>query len=188
MSIGITRVSVIQRARRGDADEFARIYAPLAFAMARKFGLSEADAGDVSQQVILELLQLLPTFEYDRGKGSFKGLVKKIVRNRAADMLRRRMPPGDESVLERALHANGSPDEVFEREWYKAHLVAALERVRAEVQPTTLQSFQLAVLCEWPIEQVAETLGLSANQVSQNKRRVFARLKEHLAELEYDLL
>ena len=80
MSIGITRVSVIQRARRGDGDEFARLYAPLAFAMARKFGLSEPDAGDVSQQVILELLQLLPTFEYDRSKGSFKGLVKKIVR------------------------------------------------------------------------------------------------------------
>ena len=54
------------------------------------------------------------------------------------------------------------------------------------MKPTTFQSFQLGVLCDWPNEKVADTLGLTPNQVSQNKRRVAARLKTHLEELQHD--
>ncbi len=181
--VGTTRPSVIERARGGDASEFARLYAPLTFAMGRKLGLGEHDAEDVMQQTMLEVLGLLPAFEYDRRRGSFKGLLKKIVRNRTVDWLRRRRSSAA-GELERVADAADAFERMFEREWQKAHLRAALERVRTEVKPTTFQSFQLCALCEWSVDEVAGTLGLTPNQVCQNKRRVIRRLRAHVEELQ----
>lgn len=182
--IQITRSSVLARARAGDAADFARLYGPLAYSIARKVGLRQSDAEDVMQQTMLELLQMLPNFVYDRARGSFKGLVKKIVRNRAVDSMRQRQRLPTQPVTPDRPAPNDEFDRMFEHEWLKTHLSAALERVRGEVHASTYQSFELAVLLEWPINQVAQTLGVSPNQVSQNKRRVFLRLREHLAELE----
>jgi RNA polymerase sigma-70 factor (ECF subfamily) len=182
--LGRTRTSIIKRAQQGDATEFAQLYAPLAYSIARKNGLDEADAEDVSQQTMLELLRMLPTFCYDRSHGSFKGLVKKIVLNRTTDVLRRRRRMRGDSILEAAADTRDEFDAMFEREWRKTHLLLALDRVRKEVKPRTYQSFQLVVLGERPVAEVARTLGLTRNQVSQNKRRVLLRLQAHLKELQ----
>lgn len=179
-----TRESVLRRAQEGDATEFARLYVPLTYAMAIKVGLDEPDARDVMQQTLLELLELLPHFEYDPTRGTFKGLIKKIVRSRAIDLVRARR----RFCAENAAEASSDPfeyfDAMFEREWRKAHWMAALDRVRSEVRPTTFQSFQLYVLREMPIDEVAAILGLTNNQVSQNKRRIIQRLRAHFEEMD----
>lgn len=180
-----TRLSVLERARAGDAGEFAHLYAPLAFAMARKVGLEQNDAEDVMQQTMLELLRLLQTFQYDRQRGSFKGLIKKIVRARAYDHLRKRRATAGDEALD-GTRAEDPFEKSFEREWQKALLVAALDRVRTEVKPTTFQSFQLTELSGWPVQRTAEMLGLTANQVSQNRHRVFERIQRHVQELSND--
>jgi len=72
-----TRSSVLTNARNGDFDEFARIYAPLAYSMALRLRLDDDDAHDVMQQTMLELIKLMPGFVYDRSKGSFKGLSRR---------------------------------------------------------------------------------------------------------------
>ena len=180
-----TRPSVLARARDGDASEFARIYSPLLYRMARRRGLDEHDAEDLMQQMMLELLKLLPRFQYDRSKGTFKGFLKKMTGNRVVDLYRKKKPLLDPEALEQVVESEeSSGDEAFDREWQKAHLIAALDAIRPQVKPSTFQSFQLFALEGWPIEKVAETLGLSRNQVSQNKRRVIQRLKAQVEEQE----
>ena len=180
-----TRPSVLARARDGDAGEFARIYSPLIYRMARRRGLDEHDAEDLMQQMMLELLRLLPKFRYDRSRGTFKGFLKKMTGNRVIDLYRKKKPLLDPAALEGVADRDAEdPDEEFDREWQKAHLVAALDAVRPQVKPSTFQSFQLFALEGWPIEKVAETLGISRNQVSQNKRRVIQRLKAQVEEQE----
>lgn len=186
IDIGTTRPSVIERARKGDASEFVRLYGPLAYVIARKRGLREHDAEDVMQQTVLELLQLLPSFQYDRARGTFKGLVKTLVLRRTVDLVRSRQRECDVASLPPKTEPKKCFDELFEREWRKSCLMIALDRVRHEVKPTTFQSFQLFVLWEWPIDDVARSLGLTKNQVSQNKRRVTARLKAHVEGLQRD--
>ena len=181
-----TRPSVLARARDGDAGEFARIYSPLIYRMARRRGLDEHDAEDLMQQMMLELLRLLPRFRYDRSKGTFKGFLKKMTGNRAVDLYRRKKPLIDPTAAEEIAGDDDSTDEEFDREWQKAHLLAALDAIRAQVKPSTFQSFQLFALEGWPIEKVAATLGLSRNQVSQNKRRVIQRLRAQVEEQERD--
>lgn len=176
-----TQSVVLRRAKAGDTAEFAAIYAPLVLAMVRARDVGRADDEDVMQQVLLEVLKVLPTFEYDRSKGSFRGFLGKLVRERVLDLRRRRRPVGevDESVPEPtdALAAS------VEEQWLQAHLEAALDRVRREVNPTTFQAFDLLVIQEKSVEQVAAILGQTPNHVCVSKRRVAQRLREHLKEM-----
>lgn len=185
-SITTTRPSLLGRARDGDANEFVRLYAPLTYAVARRQGVAEHDAEDLMQEAVLELLHRLRTFEYEPANGSFKGFVKKLVLDRVKDHWRRQKRAM--AQLPNPLESDSGDDapDVFEHEWQKAVLVAALDRVRDEVKPTTFQSFHLTVLCEWPIEEVAVTLALTPNTVSQNKRRVLQRLQQHIEEIEHE--
>jgi RNA polymerase sigma-70 factor, ECF subfamily len=179
-----TRSSIIARAAKGDTRELARLYLPVAFAMARKLGLSKADAEDVTQQVVLELLELMPRFRYDRARGRFKGLIKKIVWSRTIDLRRASARVDLCEQLDDVGDVSVDFDALFEREWKKAQWNAALERVRRLVKPSTYQSFQLFVLQQRPIDEVAKTLGLTRNQVSQNKRRVMQHLRACIEESE----
>lgn len=180
----VTRSSLLQRARQGDSDEFVAVYAPLAYAMARKRGLDQDSADDVVQAVMLKLLERLPSFEYDRSRGSFKGYVKTIVGNTIIDQARRAKarPTVSDEVLESVPVEDEGFAQLFDREWIKTHLLAALDKVRKEVRVSTFLAFQMTVLREMSVPEVAEALDLSNNQVSQYKRRVLQRLRAHLAE------
>lgn len=152
------------------------IYRYFAFGVARKLGLQEADAEDVAQQTLLELWKELPTFQYDR-KRSFRGLVRTIVDRRARDLWRKahRLLPGGsgpEPVGKDPL------EELIEREWRKSHLIAMLDVARTRVTPSTFQAFQLNCLEGWSVERIALALGLTRDQVYQNKCRVVRLLRE----------
>ena len=182
-SINQTRVSVIHRAKAGDATEFALIYGPLAYRMATRWGLGPDDAEDVMQQALFELLKMLPGFEYDRSRGRFKGLVKTIVRHRTVDFVRRRSRGATHEIPEEVEDVRSEQDDVFETEWQRAHLERALDRVRGEVKESTFRAFELRYVEGLSIQQVAETLDQTENQVSQNCRRVTQRLQSHMSEM-----
>ncbi len=55
--------------------------------------------------------------------------------------------------------------------------------MRREVQPSTFQAFDLLVVRELPVEEVAAMLGQTPNHVCQSKLRVVRRLREHLEEM-----
>ncbi len=176
-----TQSVVLRRAKAGDADEFAAVYGPLVLAMARARGVSREDADDVMQQVLLEVLEALPRFEYDRTKGSFRGFLKTRVHRRVLDLHRRRR--GAMELDESMPEPGDAFAHWFEEEWRQAHLEAALDKVRREVQPSTFQAFDLLVVRELPVEEVAAMLGQTPNHVCQSKLRVARRLREHLQEM-----
>lgn len=182
-----TQSSVLRDLQRGDGERFARIYTPLAYGMARRMNLDHADAEDVAQQVLLEIVRQIRQFEYDRARGSFRGFIKAIVRRRVCDLKRRRHEVSADDATPAPVAAADDFDRLFDREWYKSHLSAALDIVRAEVHARTFDAFHRSVLLEQPVEQVAAELGLSPNQVSQYKRRVFERLKEYVQQMENPL-
>jgi RNA polymerase sigma-70 factor (ECF subfamily) len=63
-------------------------------------------------------------------------------------------------------------------------MAAALEHVKSQVNARQYQMFDLYVLQNWPVAEVARILRVSAAQVYLAKHRISRLLKKELAKLE----
>ena len=72
-----TRPSLLVRIRDArDAEawrEFVRLYSPLVYRFARRKGLQDADAADVTQDVMRAVMSSVRRLDYDPDRGSFRG-------------------------------------------------------------------------------------------------------------------
>ena len=195
-----TRHSLLSRLRNWEDQEswreFFETYWKLIYGVAIRAGLTEAEAQDVVQETVLSVAKQMPGFRYDPAVGSFKSWLLLITRRRIADHQRKkgRQPatvdprPGEEtqtSLVERMPDPAG-PDleSVWEEEWIKTILGAALRRIRRQVDPKQFQIFDSYVLKQWPVRVVSQTLGVSAAQVYLAKHRISALVKTEIERLE----
>jgi RNA polymerase sigma-70 factor (ECF subfamily) len=181
-----TSLTLLERLRKnadGAWDRFVRLYQPLLLVWARRQGLQEADALELTQEVLVKLLLLLPT--YQRGEGqSFRGWLYRVTTNQCVDFRRRRrailpLPPAED------LAASDPPSvvELEEAEYRRLLVHRTLELIRGDFNEPTWAAF-LGVRVEGrPAREVAGQLGLSANAVYLACHRVLTRIKEELAGL-----
>ncbi len=144
-----TRESLLGRLKNWDDQEgwqvFFDTYWRLIYNTAIKAGLNDAEAQDVVQETILSVCKKLRGFEYDPAKGSFKSWLLIMTRWRITAQFRKRRPgagqPRSERVsptstartatIERLADPAASPLEaLWEEEWEKNLLAAAIERVK----------------------------------------------------------
>src|SRR5438105_2819621 len=89
-----TRASLL--ARLGDPEDraawqqFVELYGGLVYGFARHRGLQDADAADLTQEVFLAVAQAAGRWHYDPQRGSFRGWLYGITRNKIARFLQRR--------------------------------------------------------------------------------------------------
>ncbi len=208
-----TRRSLLSRLRdwddRASWQEFFDTYGRLIYQTARKAGLTDAEAQDVVQETIILVARKMPGFRYDPALGSFKGWLRTLTRRRIEKQLRKRLPgagstgaaPTDGERPSGPPHSQAAgeprtatieriPDPgapAYERQWDAdwAHNLwtAAVARVKRQVKPKQYQMFDLYVLKEWPVREVACALNVSAALVYVNKHRVEALIKRELARL-----
>ncbi len=69
--------------------QFFDQYWRLIYSFARRSGLSPSDAEDVVQEVVTEVFKALPTFNYERTRGTFRAWLRKITQHKIADHLRK---------------------------------------------------------------------------------------------------
>src|SRR5712691_3585277 len=76
--------------------QFVEFYAPLIFGFARRHGLQDADAADLTQDVLAAVAQAMRKWEYDPRRGSFRAWLFTAVRHRLQRFLadRHRQPRG----------------------------------------------------------------------------------------------
>jgi len=196
-----TRHSLLARLKDWDDQtswrEFFDTYWKLIYAVARKAGLSDAEAQDVVQETVLTVAKKVGDFKAQPG-GSFKGWLLQISRRRIADQFEKRQR--SQSLVSPAATraedgtrtatigrvpdpASFDLDACWEEQWQKSLMEAATERVKNLVSPKHYQMFELYVLREWPVRKVAQTLGVSAAQVYLTKHRVARLLKREVARL-----
>jgi len=185
--------------------EFFDTYWQLIYAVARKAGLSDAEAQDTVQETVLTVAKKVGDFKA-QPNGSFKGWLLQITRRRIADQFEKRQKVGPApcpavvgSGQTPAVRSEGSTrtstieripdpasfdlDACWEEQWQKGLMEAATERVKNLVSPKQYQMFELYVLREWPARKVAQTLDVSSAQVYLAKHRVGALLKKELKRL-----
>jgi len=177
-----TRASLLKRVKDPQNEEgwreFFQLYQPLLYRYARLRGLGRDDAEDVSQQCMAVLVDKMTEFEYSTDKGGFKHWLRRAANNKVNDFLKKRKVPLAKSADFRRPQEREIPlDELWEQEWERKHFRYFLEQVREEVAPTTYQAFEYHVLCDWPVERVVKTLGVTSQQVYAAKSRITRRLR-----------
>jgi len=183
-----TRASLLLRLRdpRDVAawTQFVDLYAPLVYGYARKQGLQDADAADLSQEVLRVVARAVGRLEYDPQRGAFRGWLFTIVRRRLANWrrARRSQPEGcADANNNELLEQQPAPDRTqasWEVEWQQRVFSWACEQVRPEVSEKTWQAFWRTFMDGQPGRQAAADLGLSVAAVYLARRRVLGRLKE----------
>ena len=190
-----TRPSLLVRVR-DPADgpawvQFVDIYAPLIYGYARKKSLQDADAADVTQEVLRAVAPAIRRLDYDPGRGSFRGWLFTIVRNELRTFMSRQgrqaRGSGDTEALA-FLQAQPEPASDEEAAWsaeYERRLFSwAAEQVRPTFAETTWQAFcRTAVEGQNP-KEVAKALAMTLTSVYTAKSRVLARIKEQIQQVQ----
>ena len=180
-----TSASLLERLRDSfDADAWARfvaLYTPMIYSWARRVGLKDQDAADLVQEVFVTLLQVLPTFRYDRQQ-SFRRWLRTLTLNKWRNARKKwdiqvlRGQSGDPNDLAVA----DQLEQIWETE-YQQHLVKrALAIMRADFQERTWRACWEMVAANRPAAEVAAELGLTVGAVYAAKVRVLDRLRHEL--------
>ena len=118
----MTRPSLLIRLRDGgDADAwrtFVTIYAPLVQRFGRRHGLQEADAADLTQDVLGEVCRVMRRFEYRPERGRFRDWLLVITRRQFVRFQKRRARSPEKLAGESGLA--GVEDDRLEAEWNDA--------------------------------------------------------------------
>jgi RNA polymerase sigma factor (sigma-70 family) len=189
-----TRPSLLVRLRNANDREawrqFVDIYAPLIYGLARKRGLQDADAADLTQDVFRAVAAAMPLWQYDPKRGSFRSWLYTVARNKLNDFLaqRKRVAPGSgDSAVQTLLEEQPARDQeetVWQWDYEQRIFAWAAEHIRGEFHESTWQAFWQAAVEGKSGEETAENLGMSVGAVHVAKSRVLARLKKKIKELQ----
>jgi RNA polymerase sigma factor (sigma-70 family) len=195
-----TRWSLLNRLKDlGDEaswEGFFNTYWKLIYGVALKAGLDDSAAQDVVQESILTVMRKLPEFRADPEAGSFKSWLLQIVRWRVADQFRRQrrqnrwaapiLPETDGTPFMEKIPDPAGLDlaRLWDEEWERNLMDIALERVKAKVSGKLYQMFDLYVVKQWPVRDVARALRVSISHVYVAKHRVSALVKKEIRDLE----
>jgi len=163
---------------------FVDIYNPLIYRYARLKGLGHEDASEVVQECMTSLVQSGPDVDYEQEPHRFKAWLRRVATNRINDMFKKRRPthalPEDFDLKE--TH-EPSVDAVWEEQWKRKHVRTFLKRILARVSESTRHAFQLYVVSGWPVDEVAETLNISTDQVYAARSRITRELRRMAHEI-----
>jgi len=189
-----TRSSLINRLKatiNGESWEvFFDTYGNLIFNVARRAGLSEADAQDIVQETIVKVHKSLDRFQYDRNRGSFKGWLHSVTRSRLAEHFKKqqkRLPLNqpfndttDEPTADISDPKGLELERIWDEEWHKNLIDSSLTRIKRIVSPKQFQIFKCYCIDEWTVAEICKALNVNSAQVYMAKQRVGKLFKQEL--------
>jgi RNA polymerase sigma-70 factor (ECF subfamily) len=200
-----TRRTLLSRLKNADDQqgwqEFFDTYWRLIYGVARKAGLTEAEAEDAVQETVIAVSKHIGGFSYEPAKCSFKTWLLLLTRQRIARQFAKRAAnrsliapepataPSEGETRTAAIErvpdsAADKLEALWDEEWEKHALAVALERVKKQVKAEHFQMFDLYVLQHWPVREVARVLGVTSGQVYLAKHRVGRLLRTELRKLQ----
>jgi RNA polymerase sigma factor (sigma-70 family) len=170
--------------------DFVERYGPNIYGWCRKWGLQEADAQDVTQNVLIRLVRKLHQFHYDPTKGKFRGWLRTVTQHAWSDYLEiRRETPlggGDSTTMDilQSVAARADLQEALAESYDLELLAEAQARVRLQVTPRDWQIFQSLALEGRAGPDVAHELDMKVTAVLMAKSRVQKKLRDEVRRLE----
>jgi RNA polymerase sigma-70 factor (ECF subfamily) len=186
-----TNPSLLVRLRETQDQEawriFLELYGPVVFQCCRRKSLQHADATDVTQDVLIEVVNSIRTFVYQPEKGRFRDWLWTLTRRRLARFFARvrenRELPLDHDPIEGAVAADAEWSSDFNARVFEM----ALERARPCFEDSTWNAFRRVWIDDVSPADAAAELQISIDSVYLSKSRVLKRLEEEIRLLADDL-
>jgi RNA polymerase sigma factor (sigma-70 family) len=189
-----TRATLLARLRQDPADQaawevFVERYGRHIYRWCRQWKLQDADAEDVTQDILMRLAQKLRAFTYDPSR-SFRGWLKTLAHHAWRDFVdsprRARAAVGGSQGWEvmGTLEAREDLIQRLQETFDHELLEAAKVRVRLRVAPHTWEAFRLLALERLPVAEVAATLHMQVAMVYVAKSKVQKMLQEEIQKLD----
>lgn len=194
-SSNATRASLISRVRCQESrawDELVELYGPLIAHWCYRFELDSHSTADCIQDVFTAVSRALPNYAAQKTHGAFRGWLWTITRNKIYDLLRRNrlhsQPRGGTSAMELLNEIpdfQDSDDEPSSAEELKSLVARALDQIRCEFEPSSLEIFMRSVIDQVATDLVAIEFHVQPATVRQVRSRILRRLRQQLGDIEH---
>jgi RNA polymerase sigma-70 factor (ECF subfamily) len=188
-----TSVTLLGRLHQqpGDAaawHEFVARYRPRILAQCLALGLQVTDAEDVTQAVLLRLVEKLPQFHYDPTQ-CFRAWLKTVTHHLLVDYLaeqRRQQGSGETAIIHLLENVQARENLVreMEAEYERELFEQALRRVREQVPAQQWEAFRLTALDQLSGAEAAARLGMLVATVYTARSKVQKLVREEVHRLE----
>ena len=195
MNYPSTHQSLLERVQNGDEvswNEFYYLYAPVIRVAGKRYGFNDSECSDLVQMVMLKFFGSGKVYVYRQGKVKFRTWFTRVIRSCAIDSIRN--SARQKAFQAEALEQTDPFGELFLTEWRNVVFEEAKDELRRRVDTGTYQAFEMYGLQNRNAEQVAETLGMTVNQlyVAKNRcmtilRKIVKRLNEIDPEVKIEL-
>lgn len=174
-----TRSSLLVRIHdpldHGSWKSFVDIYVPLIYHYLRQRGLQDADASDLTQDVLTDVSRSIRGFEYQPEKGKFRNWLGMLTRRRCFKFWEKNRPVS--KSLEELAALELETDQVWD-DAFQSHLLhLALSICKPRFEERTWQIFERTWLHSLPATQVAEELQVPLEIIYNAKARVLKQLE-----------
>ena len=159
-------------------------YSPKIMTWMLLVGVDSSDAPDLLQDVWRSVLMSLKNFRREKPDDTFRGWLRTIAQRRIADYFESRSQQPRNlplAQLESLQSQNLLTDEIAANVSERVTLLQKyMQQVESEVKPNTWLVFQMHVIEEKSVEEVAAILKIPTYSVYTSKSRVIKRLRELL--------
>lgn len=174
-------------------DQFADLYRPVIYRLARGRGLQDADAQDLSQQVLMAVASAIPRWQPSSEQTRFRHWLRRVAKNATLNALSRR--PKDiggggsdfHHLLREAADRDPATEEAIDWESRREIYRRAVEQIRNELNESTWQIFARSTIDGESVRSVAKSMGKSIGAVYVARCRTMSRLRQVADRIQQEL-
>jgi RNA polymerase sigma-70 factor (ECF subfamily) len=167
--------------------EFAEVYRPVIYRLARVRGMQHADAEDLAQQVLMAVSGAIGRWEQDPQRARFRTWLRRVAHNAIINAITRGGPDraaGGTDMLTEHPTPEGPDSDLLRTEYRREVFRWAARQIRDEFQTATWDAFWLTAVEGQDAEAVAQMLGKNVGAIYAAKSRIMRRLREKIGEFE----
>jgi RNA polymerase sigma-70 factor (ECF subfamily) len=164
--------------------EFFSRYGPAIYRVGRLRGLSDEDADDIVQQVMVAISSHIGGFQYDRDRGRFRHWVRTIAENKIRENARRaKLPIAREADVTACEDDAPGTEDIWNREWELQDILWCLDQASDDIAPRRMEAFRLYAIDGVPAAEVAERLNMTIGHVYVIRHLVLNMIRKRIATL-----
>lgn len=165
--------------------EFFSRYGPAIYRVARLRGLSDEDADDIVQQVMVSISSHIGDFRYDRDRGRFRHWIRTIAENKIRQNARGvKLPVASDADVSVCADDEPSLEELWEREWQLQDILWCLDQASDDIAPRRMEAFRMYAIDGLPAAEVAKRLDMSVGHVYVVRHLVLNMIRKRIAKLD----
>lgn len=163
-------------------ERFHAIYEPLIHNWLRSRNLIASDRDDITQNVLIVVVQKLPEFHHNGQTGAFRKWLKCISINCIRDYWKKQKQHPQQAAAHGTLDDWADDTSELSMQWDREHNQQVIQKLLVMLQPefnaSTWRAFEGVTLRQRPVDELAAELGLSPNAIYIARSRVLSRLRE----------